>query len=123
MSSHTGTDFFRKSSTTTTRATTVKPPKNTTPHVITEPKLVSSSAKRSGLCRPPSASNMSSTRPTMTAMGAMRCPTLRIDTASGWRQPRKADVMNAPPPKPARNRYHAMMAPQIGSNDIAHHLT
>ena len=123
ISSHTGTRFFMKSRTTTTSDITVKPPRNTTPQVMTDPKFVSSRAKRSGFMRPAFASNISKHRPMITTIGATRCPILRIDTASGCRHPRKAEVTNAPPPRPARNRYHAMMAPQIGSNVIVHHLT
>ena len=102
---------------------TMKAARNTTPQVITENGLCSSSAKRSGLCKPASASIIRSTRPTMTTTGAITWPALRMLTASGWRHRKNADVTNAPPPKPAKNRYQAMGAPQIGSNDILHHLT
>ena len=34
---------------------------------------------------------------------------------AGWRKRMNTAVTKAPPPKPARKRYHAMMDPQIGS--------
>ena len=83
ISSHFGTDFFMKSRTTTMIDTTMKPAKNTTPQVITENGLCKSKAKRSGLCKPASASTISNSKPTITATGAIRWPTLRMLTASG----------------------------------------
>ena len=40
----------------------------------------------------------------MTTIGAIQWPSLRMVTASGWRQARKAEAANAPPPRPPRNR-------------------
>ena len=104
ISSHMGTRRFFRSMISATSATITNAARMTTPQVITDPKLVSSSAKRSGLCRPALASNINSTRPTMTTIGAIQWPSLRMVTASGWRQARKAEVANAPPPRPPRNR-------------------
>ena len=78
-----GTLRFRMSSTSATSATTVNTARMTTPQVMTEPKFDSKSAKRSGLCKPAVASNISRNRPMITTTGAMKWPILRMLTASG----------------------------------------
>ena len=115
ISSAFGSAFFRMSSSAIAKATSVNPARKTTPQLMTDPKLDSRRANRSGLCRPASASSMSSSRPAMTTAGAIRCPARRMLTASGCFHRRYADATNAPPPIPARNKYHAMMPPHTGS--------
>ena len=74
MSSHCGTVFFKRSISSAMRASTTNAARNTTPQVMTDPKLVSSSAKRSGWVNPAWASNMSRHRPMTTTTGAMMRP-------------------------------------------------
>ena len=63
-----------RSITMTISAITTNTARKTTPQVMTDPKLVSSSAKRSGLWNPAVASTIRRTRPTMTHNGAITRP-------------------------------------------------
>ena len=82
----------------------MKTARNTTPHVMTEPKLPSRKAKRSGLWKPAVASTISSSRPITTVTGAMTRPMRIMFTACGQYLRSRAEVRKAPPPKPARKR-------------------
>ena len=66
-------------------ATTTNTARNTTPQVMTDPKFVSRSAKRSGWAKPAAASNINKHRPMITTIGAMRRPTRMRRLHSGWR--------------------------------------
>ena len=117
--SHFGTRFLSISRTATASATGMYTQMKYTPSVITEPGFEMSQKKRSGLCRPASASNMSMSRPMPTKMGAMMRPATRIFTLSGYLASTNVDVRNAPADAPAKNRYHAIIGPQT----MVHHLT
>ena len=114
-----GPGFFSTSSSAETSATGMNTQMKYTPSVITEPGLAMSQKKRSGLCRPASASNINMTRPIPRKIGAMIRPATRIFTLSGYFTSTKAEVRKAPADAPARNRYHAIIGPQT----MVHHLT
>ena len=69
---HFGTLRPARVSTSAANAASMNSDRNTTPQVMTDRGLESSRAKRSGSCKPASASSMSSTSPMPTAIGAIR---------------------------------------------------
>ena len=124
-SSHNG--IFRplpsRSITMTISAITTKTARNTTPQVMTDPKLVSSSAKRSGLWNPAVASTIRRTRPTMTHRGADHAPVADDVHAFGLFDPQVGGCRKGRPAQACKEEVGADYRAPYRFERHIHHLT